>query len=79
MHGGILCGPVVGMWASIAGRIPGQELSSCEPLSLVQKKKKQKKNPCTDTEFHYFYVSAEKVISLILLIWQLHVDFQMLS
>ena len=43
MHGGILCGPVVGMWASIAGRIPGQELSSCEPLSLVQKKKNKKK------------------------------------
>ena len=39
MHGEILCGPVVGTWASIAGRIPGQELSSCEPLSLVQKKK----------------------------------------
>ena len=76
MHGGIPCGPVVGIRASITGRIPGQELRSRKPLSLVRKKKK--KNPCTDIEFYYFYVSTEKIITLILLIWWLHVDFQML-
>ena len=31
--------------------------------------KKKKKNPCKDIEFYYFYVSTEKIISLILLIW----------
>lgn len=59
------------------GRKPPLQAGSLVRNKILshQIRHQKKKSHAQNTEFYYFYKSAEKVISLTLLIWQLHVDF----